>query len=78
MALVVFWIIYKLKPLEPAKVKGFLFAYFLDFLITSISPTIAVASSTNFVINTITVTKVAMLGIICSYTENPDRFISRA
>ena len=66
----------KYNPLAPIKVKGFLFAYFLDFLITLINSIIAVANRTNLVINTITVTKVAMLDIILSYSLRLNAYTS--
>ena len=66
----------KYNPLAPSKVKGFLFAYFLDFLITLINSIITVANRTNLVINTITVTKVAMLGIILSYSLRLNAYTS--
>ena len=67
--MVLFTFLDKHKPLEPSKVKGFLFVYFLflDLLIKMTSSTNLVANPIKAVINTITVVKKTIVGFILSY-----------
>ena len=62
--MVLFTFLDKHKPLEPSKVKGFLFVYFLflDLLIKMTSSTNLVAKPIKAVINTITVVKKTIVG----------------